>query len=51
VDHDLVDEAPEEGLLVLRRELVPVPQVGDLLPGLEKGLPILGAHRLGSGGR
>src|SRR5262245_17469178 len=45
-DH-LVDEAAEEGLLLLRRQPALTPQLRELLAGLQKGRAFLGAEDLG----
>ena len=50
MDDDLVDEAAEEGLLLLRRQAVLTPELRDRLAGPEEGFSFLGTEPLrGSG--
>src|SRR5262249_58455775 len=48
MDDHLVDEAAEEGLLLLRRQAVLAPEFRDRLASLEQGLSFLGTELLGS---
>jgi len=49
VDHHLVDKATQERLLLLGRQQVLPPQFRELLPGPDKGFPVLGAERFADG--